>query len=241
MLPLQLMEVGSGGDCYACLDDAGRGAKPAVKPHLSPDSRHFYRIDHCGRDRRRAFGREMYQLYVESGTGDIPEKLAKHGFGRLPATAIPTSRCMDAFSSIIGDHVMGDFWSADPPTDVVITAFDLKQNRSLFIKPWKHEYRIGKWPKVVLSSCTVPTYFPAVDGRYVDGGVGSYANPCYLAAYEAYYCLGWDPAETTLISLGTGRSPHHFKDGNRLWTWEWLTPASGCVYAVGEGPAGASG
>jgi hypothetical protein len=58
----------------------------------------------------------------------------------------------------------------------------------------------------------------------VDGGVGSYANPCYLAAYEAYFCLGWDPAETTLISLGTGRSPYHFKDANRLQAWEWLNP-----------------
>jgi hypothetical protein len=100
----------------------------------------------------------------------------------------------------------------------------LKENRSLFIKPWKEEYREWLVAKTVLASCTVPTYFPVVDGRYVDGGVGSYTNPCYLAAYEAYYCLGWDPAETTLISLGTGRGPRYFENGNLLWTWEWVTP-----------------
>jgi len=120
---------------------------------------------------------------------------------------------------------MGDFWHSEPQTDVVITAFDLKVNRSLFIKPWKSEYQDWRVSKAVLASCTVPTYFPVVEGRYVDGGVGSYANPCYLAAYEAYYCLGWDPAETTLISLGTGRSPHRFADGNRLCAWDWLAPA----------------
>jgi hypothetical protein len=61
----------------------------------------------------------------------------------------------------------------------------------------------------------------------VDGGVGSYANPCYLAAYEAQFCLKWDPNETTLISLGTGRDPQMIKPGQpgRFMAWEWLTPA----------------
>ena len=76
---------------------------------------------------------------------------------------------------------------------------------------------------------SVPTFFPAVDGRYVDGGVGSYANPCYLAAYEAVYCLHWDPAETTLLSFGTGRFPQGLHPGqaNKLMAWEWLDPVLG--------------
>jgi len=124
---------------------------------------------------------------------------------------------------------MGDFWSADPPTDVVITAFDLVTNHTRFIKPWKDEY--AGWPVVraVLASSSVPTYFPTVEGRYVDGGVGSYANPCYLAAYEARLCLSWDPAETTLISLGTGRDPPtvHPGDADRFWAWDWIGPVLG--------------
>ncbi|MCX7706545.1 MAG: hypothetical protein N2204_00865, partial [Anaerolineae bacterium] len=75
----------------------------------------------------------------------------------------------------------------------------------------------------------VPTFFPAVEDRYVDGGVGSYANPCYIAAFEAKYVLGWDPRETTLISLGTGRFPHGMEPGkaNKLWPWEWIDPILG--------------
>jgi predicted acylesterase/phospholipase RssA len=129
----------------------------------------------------------------------------------------------------IGNRNMGDFWSADPPTDVVITAFDLVDNRTRFIKPWKTEY--AEWPVVqaILASSSVPTYFPVVEGRYVDGGVGSYANPCYLAAYEARYCLGWGPAETTLISLGTGRNPHTLQpdEADRFWAWQWIEPVLG--------------
>ena len=128
-----------------------------------------------------------------------------------------------------GKNTMGEFWSDTPPTDVVITVYDLEVNHTRMIKPWKEEY--ASWPvlKAVLASCTVPTYFPAVEGRYVDGGVGSYANPCYLAAYESRFCLNWDPAETTLISLGTGRSPHVANGGdrNRLWPWEWIGPLVG--------------
>jgi predicted acylesterase/phospholipase RssA len=119
--------------------------------------------------------------------------------------------------------------NSSPPTDVVITTFDMVDNRTRFIKPWKAEY--AGWPVVqaVLSSSTVPTYFPVVAGRYVDGGVGSFANPCYLAAYEAVICLNWDPAETTLISLGTGRDPHSWLTGkaNKLWAWQWLYPIFG--------------
>lgn len=129
----------------------------------------------------------------------------------------------------LGDGCMGDFWSASPATDVVITTFDLETNHTRFVKPWKEEYK--SWPvvKAVLASSTVPTYFPVVDGHLIDGGVGAYSNPAYLAAYEMIYCLGWDPAESTLISVGTGREPHLFnrESANRLFAWQWIDPILG--------------
>jgi predicted acylesterase/phospholipase RssA len=112
---------------------------------------------------------------------------------------------------------------------MVITAYDLAENRTRFIKPWKPVYK--DWPivKAVLASSSVPTYFPAVEGRYVDGGVGSYANPAYPAAFELSACLNWSLAETTLISLGTGLSHHKFdpRRADRMWAWEWLDPIMG--------------
>jgi hypothetical protein len=50
-----------------------------------------------------------------------------------------------------------------------------------------------------------------------------------VAAYEAKYVLGWDPAETTLISLGTGREPHSLSPEqiNRFWPWHWISPVLG--------------
>lgn len=171
--------------------------------------------------------RQMHELYVSLG-GVIFQKTLRSRLWILFKYRYPHEPLREALRQHVGDRVMGDFWGNDP-IDVVITAFDLVENRTRFIKPWKPEY--AHWPvaKAVLASSSVPTFFPAVDDRYVDGGVGSYANPCYIAAFEARYVLGWDPRETTLISLGTGRFPHGMAPGqaNKLWPWEWINPILG--------------
>ena len=171
---------------------------------------------------------EMFDLYRTLGE-KIFRKSWRTLFWPLTRYRYPIDPLESALRQEIGDLTMGDFWSSDPPTDVVITTFDLFENRTRFIKPWKEEY--SAWPvlKAVKASCAVPTYFPVVDGRYVDGGVGAYSNPCYLAAYELLFCLGWKPSETTLISLGTGRSPHKYdpKKAAGMWTWEWIEPLVG--------------
>ena len=172
--------------------------------------------------------RQMHQLYSELGD-EAFKKSWRYTFWPLTRYRYPYEPLEKLFKHYVGDMTVGDFWTNDPPTDVVITTFDLQENRTRFIKPWKEAYK--NWPviKAVLASSSVPTYFPVVEGRYVDGGVGSYANPCYLAAYELKYVLGWDPRETTLISLGTGRSPHMFKSGeaSNYWAWEWIEPVLG--------------
>lgn len=102
-------------------------------------------------------------------------------------------------------RTMGDLWQAAHPVDLIVVTRDLHEARTRFVKSWKPEY--AAWPvtTAVLASAAAPTYFPPVEGRYIDGGVGSFANPCYLAAWEARYILNWSPDETTLISLGTGK------------------------------------
>jgi len=167
----------------------------------------------------------MHQLYLSLGE-TIFKKSWRTFFWPLTRFRFPHEPLAQALRDHIGEKKMGDFWTADPPTDVVITTFDLLANKTCFVKPWKREYKY--WPviRAVLASSSIPTYFPVVAGRYVDGGVGSYANPCYLAAYEARFCLKWDPKETTLISLGTGRNPQKIQPDQpgRFMAWDWLAP-----------------
>lgn len=170
----------------------------------------------------------LYQLYCSLGQR-IFTKSWRSALWPLTRYRYPSQPLENALRDVLGNQKMGDFWQTDDRTDVVITTFDLVQNRTRFIKPWKDEY--ADWPVVsaVMASSAVPTYFPVVDGRYVDGGVGSYSNPCYIAAYEAVFCLGWLPEETTLISLGTGRDSRGARIGepDRYRAWDWLSPTLG--------------
>lgn len=165
----------------------------------------------------------LTQRYYDMGRTIFPNSLRKLLFP-LTRTRYHDGPLHDALRLHFGEMQMGDFWQASPSTDLVITTFDLMENRTRFIKPWKSEYT--HWPvvKAVQASCTVPTYFPLVENRYIDGGVGSYANPCYVAAYEAQECLHWDLAETTLISIGTGRSPYSYDPAKaqRIWLLDWI-------------------
>ena len=170
----------------------------------------------------------MFNLYTDLGN-TIFKKSWRSWLWPLSRYRYPIRPLANALDEMIGPRLIGEFWDQTPARDLVITTFDLLENRTRFIKPWKAEYR--QWPvsKAVLASCAVPTFFPIVEGRYVDGGVGAYSNPCYLAAYEILFCLGWQPAETTLISLGTGRAPHSFnpQQAHRLWAWQWIEPLVG--------------
>jgi len=167
--------------------------------------------------------KRMTQQYIDMGKSVFPNTLRKMLFP-LTRYRYPVKPLHTALSTHFGEMKMGDFWEKNPRTDLVITTFDMEENRTKFIKPWKEEYKNWLVSKAVQASCTVPTYFPAVEKRYIDGGIGSYGNPCYIAAYEAKECLNWDPADTTLISIGTGRSPYIFdaETTPRLWAWDWI-------------------
>ena len=124
---------------------------------------------------------------------------------------------------------MGDLWTDARKFDLVIVARDLHEARTRFIKSWKPEYAEMPITTAVLASAAAPTYFPVVEGRFVDGGVGSFGNPCFIAAYEARFCLDWKAEETTLISLGTGKLapganglPLHAPD--RFTPLNWISP-----------------
>jgi predicted acylesterase/phospholipase RssA len=169
--------------------------------------------------------KRIHELYEQLGDDIFHQGLRTFLFPitRYRYSPRPLER---ALLAQFGDMRLKDLWKDLALRDIVITAFDLLTNETCFIKPWKLQYQ--DWPlvKAVMASSSVPTYFPAVEGRYIDGGVGSYANPCYLAAYELSFCLGWDPEDTTLLSFGTGRSPNAMRPGepNRMAPWDWVEP-----------------
>jgi hypothetical protein len=137
---------------------------------------------------------------------------------------IPLKKALDKY---FGEKkIIAELWNSSHPMDVVVTTFDVVERRTRFIKSYKSDY--ADWPvvKAVMASAAAPTYFPSIDGRFVDGGVGSYGNPCFLAAFEIVFILGWKLAETTLISIGTGRDPNDIKAGevNHFLPLRYINP-----------------
>ena len=172
-------------------------------------------------------GRQMTRLYREMGSAIFPSTWRKWFFP-LTAYRYPARPLARALNEHFGTMKMSEFWYAPKPIDVVITSYDLAENRTRFVKPWKEEYKSWSVSKAIRASCTVPTYFPLVENRFIDGGVGAYSNPCYVAAYEARECLNWDPQETTLISIGTGRGPYVYnaRKTAQLKAWDWIGKAT---------------
>jgi hypothetical protein len=117
----------------------------------------------------------------------------------------------------------------DAPGDIMVTAVGLDDGHPWYFvkdRPGENACRTGSLPLVecVTASAAAPTYFgpwPVEGvGLLVDGGAGVAGNPVYQACVEAFeYTLAYEPAQTIVVSLGTGR----FHDRRRpTWLWPWV-------------------
>ncbi len=167
----------------------------------------------------------LNKLYLDLGNQIFRQGLSTKlwPFFNHRYSQVPLKKSLDKYFE---DKKVADLWNSKPPIDVVITTFDLVENRTRFIKPYKSKYADWKVVEAVLASAAAPTYFPSVEGSFIDGGVGSYNNPCYLAAYEIAFSLNWKLEETTLISVGTGRDPNTIKRGeaDRFLPIQYINP-----------------
>jgi len=116
----------------------------------------------------------------------------------------------------------------DAPVDVLVTAKRLSDGM-----PWyfvrdspANSCRAGAVPlaDAVAASAAAPTYFRPWTiggiGELIDGGAGVAGNPVYQACVEAFvYTDAYAPADTQVVSLGTGRVLQRARPS---WLWPWL-------------------
>lgn len=120
----------------------------------------------------------------------------------------------------------------DVPVDILLTAKGLTDGHQWYFvkdRPGRNAARTGSLHlhDCLTASAAAPTYFapwtiPGLEehGPMVDGGTGVAGNPVYQAAVEAFtFCDGYDPADTIIVSLGTGQ----FLERRRpTWLYSWL-------------------
>ncbi len=181
---------------------------------------------------------QMLHLYLNRAEEVFPQKwynMIKRVFlGRMYSA----KKLHEVLASEAGDSI---FWSLnDSPIDLMITG-----KRVVDGMPWyfvkdnaKNSKRTGKLRLLdcVTASAVAPTYFdpwlveePNAPpghkpvGRLVDGGVGVAGNPVYQACVEAFfYHDGYSPADTAVVSLGTGRFDSYQNPSGLLPILAWI-------------------
>jgi uncharacterized protein len=126
-----------------------------------------------------------------------------------------------------------DWTLNDVPCDILLTAKALSDGHQwYFVKddPARNTARTGglRLSDCLTASAAAPTYFAPwtvrgleSSGPMIDGGTGVAGNPVYQACVEAFlYSSGYDPAETVVVSLGTGQ---FFDRPRPTWLYTWLS------------------
>jgi hypothetical protein len=131
----------------------------------------------------------------------------------------------------------------DCQKDILITATDTVRSETIYFSYFQNDgspygtYRVIKLRDAIEASLSAPTYF-APHGRFVDGGVGSYNNPCYAAAVEALrYSTSsnntavYQPGAVRILSFGTGAQVNKMARDEAMSTSNlgWME------YVIGEG------
>lgn len=203
---------------------------------------------------------QIHDLYANFGEKVFPKSWRTiFPFEYLVRYRYPSEPLIALLDEYLGHRTLGDLHRQRPDFHMVITATDIYANTTRLIKLYKERYHDWLVRDAVMASSIVPTVFPVYEHAYrrlpgdpadeawipeirywVDGGVGSYSNPSYLAAYEAAFCLhdyGWNLENTTLISIGTGHSPLHkvwrhrlrsifgMRTPRGLFAPEWIFPS----------------
>jgi patatin-like phospholipase/acyl hydrolase len=122
----------------------------------------------------------------------------------------------DVLASVLGP---AKSWNMnDSPLPVMLSATAMNGRNWFFVRDNPKNARTTGAVKLIdaaVASACAPTYFDhwRIDGingqtiRFFDGGVGGTANPAYQACVEAFEYDEFTPADTRVVSLGTGYFP----------------------------------
>ena len=165
---------------------------------------------------------ELVNIYLNRGeeifkkTTSLWNRLLKWKYDKAGSKKI--------FQELFGTRILQDL-----PVDILISAKDTVRGETIFFEKRK-TFGNMLLREAVESSMSAPTYFRP-NGRYIDGGIGSFNNPCYQAAVEAVHYLKYPEDKTIILSFGCGRDINNLRDGEA----EKKTKLGWIGYVIGEG------
>ena len=176
-------------------------------------------------------GERIVQMYVERAPAlfrkvPVISTISRILFGRM----YDVQRLHRLITEEMASEGAGDWTLNDVPLDILITA------KGCWTATSGTSSRTGRTAGLtgdlrladcLTASAAAPTFFAPwlVDGLrergpMVDGGTGVAGNPVYQACVEAFhYTEGYEPANTVVVSLGTGR---FLRRPPPTWIYSWL-------------------
>ncbi|MFN8420431.1 MAG: patatin-like phospholipase family protein [Anaerolineae bacterium] len=133
--------------------------------------------------------------------------------GLFRASRFSSAAFKQVLLDVMGEITMGELNERlKGKVTLIITAVDINERRTHFIKSTDPQDRDWKLWQAVMASSAAPTVLPVVlrdhptRGRryYTDGGVGSYTNPALVATRELVEWRGYAPGTISVLSFGTG-------------------------------------
>ncbi len=120
------------------------------------------------------------------------------------------------FLKALGPYAEGKRLADIDGIALLLTTKDLRTSNTYYlINQGPGAAMFAHWPLAgaVAASVAAPLFFPPVQGNLVDGGVGSYGNPCLAASIEAAEYLDLQPENLIHLSLGNGYQPNLQPEG----------------------------
>jgi len=157
----------------------------------------------------KVYTERSHEIFTPTGVFATTKRIAE-GFMYNP------NHLHDVLASVFGPAAS---WTMnDCPLRVMLSATAMNGRNWFFVKDNPKNARTTGLVKLIdaaVASACAPTYFDhwSIDGlngqtiRFFDGGVGGTANPAYQACVEAFEYDEFTPADTRVVSLGTGCCP----------------------------------
>ena len=99
---------------------------------------------------------------------------------------------------------------------ILLTTKDIRTSNTYYItNSGPGAAKFTDWPLngAVGASGAAPIFFPPILGNLIDGGVGSFGNPCMATSIEAVEYIGINAEDILHISLGSGFVSNERADG----------------------------
>jgi uncharacterized protein len=122
----------------------------------------------------------------------------------------------EPFLSALGPLAVGKKVSDIKKPIILMATKDIRTSNTYYItNTGPGAAKFADWPLTgaVGASGAAPIFFPPILGNLIDGGVGSFGNPCLATSIEAIEYIGMKPEDVLHISLGTGFVSNEREDG----------------------------